>query len=100
MTINDGDVVEEVVELHGITSTDALHSLMVEKGFQLKSPVEVQRIQTERQAQVQKQTVKANKLRKAEKFILFGIILVLLLGCYSCFYCFSRRRRKREENKI
>ena len=100
MTIQDGAGAVELVELHGITSTDALHGLMLEKGFQLKPSAEVERIRIERGAQVQKQAVKASKLKKAEKAILFGIILVLLLGCYSCFSCFSRRRRKREENKI
>lgn len=100
MTIqDDGDAVE-LVELHGVTSNESLHGLMAEKGFQLKPPAEVERIRIERGAQVQKQAVNASKLKKAEKAILFGIVIVLLLCCYSCFSCCSRRRRKREENKI
>ena len=58
MTIyeEDGSVVE-TVPLHVLEEKgkEAMHALMLEKGFVLKAPQEVEQIQQEQQAQYQKE---------------------------------------------
>lgn len=95
-------VVEEV-PLHEITSRQALHALMTDKGFRLKPADEVARIRAEHRA---REAERRRNPPKPPQWAYALVVVVLLLFGGSCLYCcyrirlfWRKRRRRQPQNK-